>query len=239
MDSQLAHLLREWLADDERREQGLLSVGYQGAAYLFGGELDGQPVRYVLKRAAQGRFTAWIHSRMLGREARAYGLLAVVNGVPHSPGLLDGEWLVLDYIEGQPLKQLQGQLRDPQSFYTRLHRIIRACHAVGVAHGDLKRKDNILVAADEQPVVIDFGTAVLRDGTWLERRLFPLACRLDHNAWIKAKYGNNPAAISRDDARWFRPTWIENGLRPLRRLWRMLTLRQLRKRRQRAARRDS
>lgn len=234
MDPQLAQSLREWLADDAQFQRSLLSAGYQGSVYLYSAEVAGQPRRYVIKQAAHGRFTGWLHRWLLRREARAYAMLAGVPGVPHSSGLLDGEWLVLDYIEGWSLHAARDRLIKPAAFYQRLHDIIRECHAAGVAHGDLKRKDNVLVTADEKPWIIDFGTAVLRDGGWLERRLFPLVCRMDHNAWIKARYRNDYAAISAADACWYQPTWIETGFRRVRRLWRIATLRQTRKRWRRA-----
>lgn len=230
MDPQLAESLRPWLADASRLQASLLSSGYQGSAYLYSGEVRGQSRRYVIKQAAQGRLTGWLHRWLLRREARAYALLAEVQGVPHAPGLLDDKWLVLDYIEGRPLHEVRDSLHNPAGFYQRLHTIIRDCHAAGVAHGDLKRKDNVLVTADEQPWVIDFGTAIMRGGGWLERRLFPLVCRMDHNAWIKAKYRKDLAAISVSDARWHRPTFIENSFRLLRRFWRTVSLRQTRKR---------
>ena len=36
-----------------------------------------------------------------------------------------------------------------------------------------RRKENILVTAGEQPYVIDFGTAVMRDGSLWDRAVFP------------------------------------------------------------------
>jgi predicted Ser/Thr protein kinase len=237
VDEQLKRALRVWLADDALREQGLLSSGYQGSAYLFAGDVAGKTAKYVLKRAAAGLLTGWFHRLMLQREARVYELLAHVEGVPHSPGLLDNTWLVLEFIDGQSLKEARYALNDEQLFYARLHEIIMAFHTAGVAHGDLKRKDNVLVKAGELPVVIDFGTAVMREGGMVDRLLFKLVRRLDHNAWIKVKYRHDYAAISAEDLRWYRPSILERGFRQLQRFWRAVSLRQMRKRwrRQQAA----
>ncbi len=106
-------------------------------------------------------------------------------------------------------------------------------HSAGVAHGDLKRKDNIIVDSNEQPHVIDFGTAVMRDGSLFDRMMYPLVVRLDFNAWIKVKYDNDYDAISTEDRQWYQPTVVESVFRLLRRFWRTVTFRQARKRHRR------
>jgi len=226
MDESLQNRLREFLRDKHRRESALLSSGYQGSAYLY--DQDGH--RLVIKAAGDGFFTGWFHRFMLNREARVYQLLAEVDGVPHSPGFLDDTWLVLDFVAGRSLKEERHDLQNPEGFYDLLRGIIDAFHAAGVAHGDLKRKDNVLVDKLQQPHVIDFGTAVMRDGSLLDRLLYPLFIRFDHNAWIKAKYRFDTDLISAADMDWYEPTWVESGFRQIRRLWRTITFRQARNR---------
>ncbi len=211
----------------------MLSSGHQGAAYLFDQDVDGRRVRLVVKKAAGGLLTGWIHRHMLRREARVYARMADIKGVPHSPGMLDDTWLLLEFIEAESLQDMRFRLRDADAFYAALLQVLHDFHAVGVAHGDLKRKDNVLVTPAEQPVVIDFGTAVLRDGGLLDRLIFRLSRRLDYNAWIKVKYQRDYSAISPEDLRWYRPTMLERGFSRLQKLWRVLSLRQLRKRWQR------
>jgi predicted Ser/Thr protein kinase len=231
LTDELTAALRSWLADDSVREAALLSAGYQGSAYLYAGTINRRPVRLVIKRAAGGWLTGWLNRILLAREARVYQRIANVSGVPHSPGMLDGQWLLLEFIEGRPLKAARYDLADPAAFYARLLTVLQDFHAEGVAHGDLKRKQNVLVTADEQPYVIDFGTAVLRDGNILDRLLFRLVRRFDYNAWIKVKYDNDYAAITPEDARWYRPTIVEHAFRSVRRFWRTITFRQARRRR--------
>ena len=237
MDAQLAQSLRQWLADEAQREAALLSAGYQGSAYLFDQDVAGRRVRLVVKRAADGVLTGWFHRLMLRREARVYERMADVSGVPHSPGMLDDTWLLLDYIDGRSLQEVRYELRDHDAFYARLLQVLHDFHEAGVAHGDLKRKDNVLVTADEHPVVIDFGTAVRRDGGIVDRLMFRLVRRFDYNAWIKVKYTRDYSAISEEDQRWYRPTIVEDGFRLIRRFWRTVTFRRARK--QRRKRRDS
>jgi predicted Ser/Thr protein kinase len=222
----IAQPLRAWLADSRTRDSALLSKGYQGSVYLF--THAGQ--RWVVKRAGQGWLTGWLHQRMLRREAEVYQRLADIDGVPASLGLLDGQWLVLEFVDGDSLKQARFTLRDPDNFYQRLHAVIQDIHAAGVVHGDLKRKDNILVTADERPFVIDFGTALRRNGSFLDRCLYNTVARADFNAWIKVKYANDYSQISTDDARWYQPGFVESVLRVVRNAWRTISFRQTRKR---------
>jgi serine/threonine protein kinase len=234
MEFSLQEDLRQFLADDLKRDAALLSAGYQGSAYLY----ENAGTRLVVKEAGGGFWSGWFHRLMLRREARVYALLADVDGVPHSPGLLDNRYLVLDFVDGRSLKGERRDLQDKEAFYKKLHKIIADFHTAGVAHGDLKRKDNVLVDQYEQPHVIDFGAAVMRDGGWLDRIMYPLVVRFDFNAWIKVKYDRDFSVISAEDQRWFQPTVIEDVFRLLRRFWRTITFRQTRKRRHRNRRRN-
>jgi serine/threonine protein kinase len=106
-------------------------------------------------------------------------------------------------------------------------------HAAGVAHGDLKRKDNMLVAAGERPFVIDFGIAwcVDSDSPRWRRRIFDLVRQMDYNAWIKLKYRRGTEDVSAKDAERYRPLLLERVARGIRIPWQKVTLRRLRKRR--------
>jgi serine/threonine protein kinase len=105
-------------------------------------------------------------------------------------------------------------------------------HAAGVAHGDLKRKENTLVGPDETPYIIDFGIACLAQpgSRGLPRRRFEMMRQMDLNAYIKLKYGSDTAQITSDDARLFRPLPIERWARRVRVTWQTVTLRRARKR---------
>jgi predicted Ser/Thr protein kinase len=126
---------------------------------------------------------------------------------------------------------VQYQLADREVFFKRLLTLIRAMHAAGVAHGDLKRKLNLIVVEGEAPVLIDFGTAVCLKGQggFFNRWLFGVMMRADLNAWTKLKYGANYSGMSAEDREIFSPTRTERLLRAIRRLWRTVTMRQTRK----------
>jgi len=104
-------------------------------------------------------------------------------------------------------------------------------HAAGVAHADLKRRGNILVSAAGDPILVDFGSAVLRrpGGGWWNRLLFHQACRMDLNAWVKLKYRREYDRLTPEDRVYYQPTAIEGIARAVRRVWRKLSGRRLRK----------
>ena len=156
--------------------------------------------------------------RMLQREFASYERLSDLRAIPHSPGMLDRDGLVIEHIEGQPLAR--GALPpDPARFFDRLARVIDTVHARGIAHLDLRHKRNVLVGADGRPHLIDFAQSVdLRRGPrW--GPLFPLFRRLDRSAIVKYRARYCPESLTEvERAAWhryerFRPLWIFSGHR--------------------------
>jgi len=186
----------------------------------------------VVKRARPSRLLGWLNRAAIRREHLVYECLQHVSGVPRSYGLLAPDALVLEHIEGRSLRQAADELRSRDEFFAALRRTLSDMHSAGVAHGDLKRKDNILVASDERPFVIDFGTAWrIRPGAgaW-SRWIFAWFAQSDDNAWIKLKYRRRFAEISEADRGYYRPLWLERLARWIRIPYQKITLRRLRKR---------
>jgi serine/threonine protein kinase len=120
-------------------------------------------------------------------------------GVPECYGLVDGKYLVLEYIRGTAYRQANWQ--DREQWFVEFLELLRAFHARGVSHGDLKSKGNIMVTDDEKPCVIDFGTAfLLKPGFHpVNNWFFEYGKRLDINSWVKHKYRGYYADASEDD----------------------------------------
>ena len=201
----------------------LLGQGYQGAVYRV--ETAAGPV--IIKRAIGRGLARAVRRAMLRREYGIYQLLSGVAGGPACRGLRNGEELVLDYVPGPSLREPGQPPGDRPRFFAELLDLIHALHRAGVAHGDLKRKDNILVGPGGRPVLIDFGTAVSAPpgAGPLRRWLFRQVRRMDLNAWVKLKYQRQELAMDPVDRRYHRPTWPEQAARVVRRAWRRLTLR--------------
>ena len=135
-----------------------LSRGYQGVVYLR----DTGTGRVVVKQPMGHGLGLWLRRVMLRREYAAYQRLQGVPGVPRCFGVEADGSLLLEFLEGEPYRETATALRDRDMFFSELLRSILAVHAAGVAHADLKRRGNILISPDGRPVLLDFGSAVLR-----------------------------------------------------------------------------
>jgi serine/threonine protein kinase len=204
-----------------------LSRGYQGAVYLRGTGAD----RRVIKQAMGGRIAHRLRVAMLRREYSAYGRVAGIPGIPRCFGLQDDGSLVLEYVAGEAYRESVPALKDRDRFFRRLKEQILALHAAGVAHADLKRRGNILISPDGEPILLDFGSAVLQEpgGSWWNRFLFRQACRMDLNAWVKLRYRRRYDLLAPEDQQYYQPTALEDTARVIRRVWRKVTGRRFRK----------
>jgi serine/threonine protein kinase len=219
-------------------ERELISSGYQGSVYKIMAEASGAggpnpESHYLIIKEAMGMpGIRQLRQAMIRREYAIYRRLEGIAGIPQCYGLQGDNRLLLEFIEGHSLRLSKNELPDRAGFFAELLEILQAVHAAGVAHGDMKRKDNILVTPEGRPYLVDFGSAVPRkDGAFLNRWLFRQACKIDLNAWIKHKYLGRYDEISAADAHLFQPTVIERIARFFRRIWHKLTGRRWRERR--------
>jgi predicted Ser/Thr protein kinase len=229
----LAHLKLSALNDAIARGEGrVLGRGYQATVELYSTPAGD----VVVKTAHAGGPLGGLYRYLLRREHAVYEQLAGVPGVPQTYGLIDGEHLALEYIAGPSLRAHERELKDRAGFFAALLETLRAMHAAGVAHADLKRKANIVVGPGERPWLIDFGIAARRGTSRLSRAWFEHSVQGDYNAWIKLKYGRRiePAeaasVLSAEDARLYRPLWTERIARAIRVPWQAITLRRPRQR---------
>ncbi|MBK5935289.1 hypothetical protein [Halorhodospira halophila] len=158
------------------------------------------------------------------REYRIYQRLAGVPGIPHCHGLYAGAWLVLAYQPGWKIRFPYVRTPDaatPHPAVVGLRRTIAGMHARGVAHADLKRHDNIILTPEHEAVVIDFGTALLRDPDRRGGPLWRWAAQQDWNAWARYGWGKDPARMPPAVARLQRRTVIERVAKGLRQLGRL------------------
>lgn len=183
---------------------------------------DGEQ-RYVIKTAHGQGLTRLLHRRMLRHEHEAYTRLDGHPNVPRCFGLIDEEYLVLEYIEAPTTRQRPPA--EDSSYHQQLFDAIALMHERQVAHIDLKRKDNVLIRDDDTPVMIDFGTAILYRSGWhpINHYLFRLGVRFDWNAWIKHKYQSRMDQIEAQDLPYYNRTWYEKLASILKSGWRKLT----------------
>ena len=218
----------DWLATGETDIAA--TPGYQASVRFYRGPTGA----FAIKEPSGKGLLRSLSQAAIRREARVYRRLRGIPGIPKCFGCLDDRYLVLEHVPGTTLDAFEGELADRTKFFARLLETLQTMHDAGVAHGDLKRKKNILVGPREQPFVIDFGIAIqAKEGRGL---LFDLVRQVDRNAWIKHKYRGQMNNITADDAPLYKPMHSERLMRLLRPAWQAATLRRWRKRRRQSRR---
>lgn len=204
--------LVDWIESSLASGANLLATDNQGIVLLY----EGEDRKLVIKSAMGRGALRKARQATLEREHAAYRRLAGVEGVPACYGLLEGRYLVLEFIEGTPYRHAVWQDRD--QWFAQLLDVIRAFHARGVSHGDLKSKTNLIVGADQKPYIIDFGTTFLhKDGFHpVNNYLFEYGKRLDINAWVKHKYHGRYKDASPEDRALLNYSKLEYVVRKLR-----------------------
>ena len=120
------------------------------------------------------------------REAQALARVNHRNVVTiHDVFTVDGDpWLVMRYVLGKPLSGIlaAGPLDEREAAAVTLQVVhgLSAAHRQGVLHRDVK-PDNILVSDDDEIVLVDFGTAYVRDAPSLTDPQF-LVCTPEFTA---------------------------------------------------------
>jgi len=197
--------LTAWVKSHLSSAANDLSAGYQGKTLLFQ-----QGDHKLVIKAPLGNFlTRPINLALLRHEYRIYEKLAGMHAIPVCYGMANNEFLVLEFIEGKTMREYRPDLNS--GFYEKLFTAIEQMHCHQVAHFDLKRKENLLVTADNEPKIIDFGVSVCRkEGVhFLNQFLFKLAKQFDYNAWIRHKYNRKFETLSEADKPFYKKTRTE------------------------------
>ncbi len=204
-----------WMKSKTRKRVG---GGYQGEIYLY--EKDGE--HFIVKFASGRGLLRLLRARMLRNEFAAYQRLHEFDASPRCYGLLNGKYLVLEFVNGIPVRR--APISDPARFFDSLFVFINELHARGVAHADLKRQDNLLVVDGSRPCLVECGMAILRKESFapFNHFLFRLACQFDLNAWIKLKYRKRMSEVSVADRAYYHRTMIESGLREGKRIYKRI-----------------
>jgi len=148
------------------RTERLLGCGGMGKVYLARRD-DGQFDQTVALKVMASHLAGEEFARGFRNERQLLAALAH----PHITRLLDGgmasngdPYLVMEYVEGQPLDRYCDQRK--LSVEARIRLFLQVCEAVEFAHrnmivhGDLKPA-NVLVTAEGNVKLLDFGTAKL------------------------------------------------------------------------------
>lgn len=197
--------LLKWIKTSILTRSHQYNRGYQGDTYLY----EDKRCRLIIKTPKGWGLMRMFRRWMLLREYRVYRRLSGIKGIPACYGFIDSQFLVLEYIDGVPFRQ--AIISNHGRFYSTFLQVIQSMHEAGVAHSDLKKKDNLLVVDGHLPHIIDFGAAVIKKSGFspLNGLLYHHARRFDLNAWVKLKYNRKTDHISREDADYYNRTLVE------------------------------
>ena len=202
---------KRWIEDSLSQGENVLAVSNQGTILHYReGDAD------LIVKAAMGRgLVRALRERTLIREYHAYQRLEGLQGVPRCFGMVDGRYLVLEFIHGKSYRE--ATWTDRERWFAEFLTVLRSFHQRGVSHGDLKSKSNIMVTDDQKPCVIDFGTAFIRKPGFhpVNNRLYEHGCRMDINAWVKHKYHGRYENIAGPDLELLDYSAIEYWVRKL------------------------
>ena len=147
------------------RIEDRLGAGGMGVVYRGFDETLLRPV--ALKRLLPDRADATTRKRFR-REAQAASRLnhpAIVHiyDIVETP---DGDWIVMELVEGRPLDDMADELDVPQAL--RIAREVAEglaeAHGIGVIHRDLKTS-NVMVTKSGRAKILDFGIAKVAQGS--------------------------------------------------------------------------
>ena len=156
--------------------------------------------------------------RQIVREIRALKRLQGIEGVPACYGEAGRLGVLLQRVPGERITRwCRAWPLEAKPMFARLVRLVDAIHARGVAHIDLRKRDNILITTDGRPYVIDFNASFcFQPGSLAARWIFPLLRHIDTSAVLKWKARLAPGLLTREETRrhrlmsFLRRFWIFN-----------------------------
>jgi hypothetical protein len=202
----LEDLPRRHRKDGRRRKADVYEIEWRGRVLVV---KDFRRVRARLR---------WFGRWQIARECAAYRVLAGEPGVPGFVGRIDPWALAVERIEAVPLVFAANRFVDGLRHVHRLRAVVDRIHARGVAHLDLRGRENILLDAAGEVRIVDFaGSVVLRPGGLANRLLFRRLAALDDSAVLKWKRLLAPHRMTPEEAgrvrrfrRFVRPLWPVN-----------------------------
>lgn len=121
--------------------------------------VDEQGVRRVVKDCSHLRgFRGWVARRLLKRELAILGRIQGLPGMPTLLEVVDADAFTMAPSQGEPMTE-EAFRQAPRALADQLLSLASAMHARGVFHLDLRQRQNLLVDADGQMAVIDFGAS--------------------------------------------------------------------------------
>ena len=185
-------------------------TGLQSSVHLIEDNGELLAVKDFSQTPAKFRYS--IAPLLLARECRVLRHLDGTPGIPRYYGKVDALAFITQFIEAKPLDMFHlGEVHEP--IFSRISAVIAAMHARGVAHGDLKRRSNILVTPDEQIYLIDFAASIIaRDP--ISTKVMRALAEVDNKSVPRLKKHVAPECLTdEDNYKLANPTTLERWAR--------------------------
>ena len=144
-------------------------------------------------------------TRILGRlqihrEVRAYRWLGGDRAVPRVLGRIDAYALAMEKVDGRQLAFAPDRRENGPACIRGLREAIDGIHRAGVAHMDLRGRENVLVREDGGIVLVDLaGAFCFRPGGLLHRMFFRWMIVPYESAYLKWKRNLTPDDLTREE----------------------------------------
>jgi RIO-like serine/threonine protein kinase len=172
--------------DFEAHTTALLSRGRFNNATVSLCRIQGED--WVVKDfRPKSRLVRWTTGRFfMARELQALQRLHGLPGIPGDAFRIDADAIAYRHLPGRTLPRYPRHLI-PKDFFPRLEQLVQAMHERGVAHLDLRYRQNTLVLDDGSPGVIDFASFVRLDGlpAWLQHHFRRVDMSGVYKQWSK------------------------------------------------------
>ncbi len=155
---------------------------------------------------------------LIRRESSIYNQLSGIPGVPACYRTINGLAIVIEKIEGTDADILQKRIwkmeregEAPESievekakfsrqFFEAFEKLVKAIHARGIVHCDLKRTPNILVSDEGLPYLVDWASAFSKSTPFIPLRfLYNRFVKDDCLAVMKLKAHSRPEWCTKED----------------------------------------
>ena len=114
--------LKQWIEDSLSNNTNVLAAGYQGKTLLY----SNNDQKLVIKIPHGWGFIKYLHTRMIRHEAHVYQHLQNIKGIPACYGLIDNQYLALEFINGDPIRNKRPV--NNEQYYKSLFKLIEQIH---------------------------------------------------------------------------------------------------------------
>ena len=169
-------------------------------------------------------FKILIAPLLVMREVKALRALDSVAEVPSLIRKISIHAFLMEYVPGKRIRFMRDKINF-KVFIENTEALVKKLHHQGVVHGDLRNATNILVTDENQPVLVDFVSAVhrghaLNPFSWA---LYNMCLIIDRGAMYKLREKYLPQSITQTERQSYEQTkpgetiarWISVRIRNL------------------------